>query len=89
MTEQGYNYLDGSVKSMAEFLRQVLKIEQNQSLQVFPQKTEKERRKVPRKGKPSPMKLQKDEDSDKDKNTRFCKYHGMCRFMMSVKCLRY
>ena len=47
MVEQGYNYLDGSIHSMADFFETRI----NQSHQVFPDETEKNPRKGPRKGK--------------------------------------
>ena len=50
MTEQGYNYLDGPIRVMAEFFKTRIENLKNQSHQVFPQETRKYPRKGPKKG---------------------------------------
>ena len=50
MVEQGYNYLEGPIHSMAEFFETRIKNLKNQSHQVFPQEIGRNPRKDTRKG---------------------------------------
>ena len=50
MVQQGFKSLDGPIHSMVEFFEIRIENLKNQSYQVFPQETEKSRKKGPRKG---------------------------------------
>ena len=82
MIEQEYNYLDVLSMLWQKSLRQELKIQKNQSYQVFPQETEGKARNGQREGNWLLLMILMMKNQIKDKRKKVFQYHGMCRYTM-------
>ena len=75
MVEQGYNYIDGSIHSMAEFFETRIEI----IPPSVPSRNYKKNKKGSKKRKSVTFSDSKEEDSeDEHKGKTFCKYHDSC-----------
>ena len=79
MVEQGYNNLDGSIHSMAEFFKTRIANLEKSILPSVPSRNKKKSKKGSKKMKEVTFGDSNDEDSEEEhKGKKLCQYHNMC-----------
>ena len=79
MVEQGYNYLDGSIHSMAEFFETRIENLEKSTPSSVPSRNKKKSKKRSKKRKLVTFRYFEDEDSKDEYNgKKFCQYHVTC-----------
>ena len=85
MVEQGYNYLDGAIHSMAEFFETRIKNLEKSIPPSVLSRNNKKGKKGSKNRKRVACNNSDDDDSDQGyTGKKFCQYHGTCRHTMDL-----